>query len=361
MLEPHHLFRNPRLIDSASALPAGSGFLSRHYLINYFGEARARRLLEDAGLAETGGSLPLRVGHVAFWQLCVDNILQTNDEAHGITKQPLLKSTWGTIYSAVNQMDIVAEGFKKFAELVSIVPADIDVTLGYSPSGIHVNFSLSRGGAASERGDRYLESVVLVFHCVLIWMTGEMIDPLQIRLSSLLEKADGTLLSCLGCPTTRRGSGLTIVYSRKDAELPLGVRKYTMWAAAETNVFLQLVAQSDRGPKSVNSRTAEALRRVLANNALSQLQAARAICLSTATLRRRLAEVGTTFREISKDVRREKLLSLLDSDNSLDDIAADLGFSDRRSLWRSCQEWLGMSPSAYRRGRFGRACDRSLS
>ena len=71
--------------------------------------------------------------------------------------------------------------------------------------------------------------------------------------------------------------------------------------------------------------------------------------MSVATLQRRLREAGTNFRELSKEVRREKLVSLLATDGNLDDIAMELGLSERRSLWRTCHEWLGVSPTQYRK------------
>ena len=55
-------------------------------------------------------------------------------------------------------------------------------------------------------------------------------------------------------------------------------------------------------------------------------------------------------REVSQDVRQKKLLCLLAAEGTLDDIAEELGFSDRRSLWRSCNKWIGMSPSRFRKG-----------
>lgn len=328
------------------------GALSLGYLNNYFGPARARELMVAAGLTDAAG-IPLSyVGAVEFWRLCVDNILATNDEAHGITRQPLPKFTWGSIYSAVNQMDTMHEGLRRFAELVAIVPADITVRIGYPSQAIHVHFSMTHDGCSGERTDRYLESVALVFHCIMSWITGEDIAPLEIRTSALMKEEDGSLLACIGSPMVRRGEGISILYDRSFVDLPLGVRKYKAWAVQETEMFHQLIATARaRARREDKAETARHLAHLLAERPLTQREAARELCISPATMKRRLAMEGTSFRMVSKAVRSNKLKTLLDAGENLDDIAVTIGLSDRRSLWRSCNDWLGMSPSAYRRQR----------
>ncbi|RLP82880.1 AraC family transcriptional regulator [Mycetocola lacteus] len=77
--------------------------------------------------------------------------------------------------------------------------------------------------------------------------------------------------------------------------------------------------------------------------------AARALHLTERTLRRRLAELGTTFAEIVDGVRRERALHLLEENVlPLIQISAELGFADERSLRRACVRWTGHSPARLR-------------
>ena len=342
--------RPSSLVAAADAQPAMTA-ITLHYVEDYFGTARAQTLMEEAGLRQGDTEWPLTVTKVDFWNICVESILRYNDEAHGSVRQPLPKSTFGTIYSAVNQMDTVGEGFRRFIELIPIVPADIIASIGYGRDTIHLHFAFDEKIPVTTRMERYLESTVLVFHCVLLWIAAEPIAPVHVRLSEALDDADGSLLSGLSPSRSRRGTGITLTYERRVLSVPLGARKYKVWAAHETTTFLQIVARVDHHEAPGPSGLVRALRELLAGRAVEQAEAALALGLSTATLRRRLSEAGTTFRDISKDVRREKLIALLAGGDGLDDVAEQLGFSDRRSLWRTCYDWLGMSPSAWRKTR----------
>ncbi len=331
-----------RSLHPASLLPISYG-------IDYFGEGTTRRLLESAGLCLPLQCLPSIIDKTDFWQLCVERIRETNDEGHGLTRQFIPKSTWSTIFSAVNQMDTLGLGLKKLAEIVSIIPSDLTVKIGYSANGVHVTYALSGDVTASTRAERYVEVMAIVCHCVFHWITSHTIVPLRLRVSSALHEQDGCLLSGIKCCRTRHGEGVTIVYNKTDMALPLGVRKYQSWCMHETETFLGLVNEADQIEAQPDSFLLQKLRHLLATNAISQTAAASALGLSTATLRRRLTDAGTTFRDLSKKVRRDQLICLLADNQNLDDIAIKMGYSDRRSLWRTCNDWLGTSPSLYRK------------
>lgn len=67
------------------------------------------------------------------------------------------------------------------------------------------------------------------------------------------------------------------------------------------------------------------------------------------TLRRRLAELGTGFHEIVEQIRRGKAVeSLVAGVLSIDEIAAQLGYSDPSNFGRAFRRWTGTSPTAWR-------------
>lgn len=71
--------------------------------------------------------------------------------------------------------------------------------------------------------------------------------------------------------------------------------------------------------------------------------------ISSATLRRRLGDEGSSFGEIKKRCRHQLALELLARQPvpKFSDIAARLGFSDVRAFRRAFQQWSGMSPQEY--------------
>lgn len=78
---------------------------------------------------------------------------------------------------------------------------------------------------------------------------------------------------------------------------------------------------------------------------------AHALNLSVRTLQRRLVEAGTTFREVSDDVR-DRLAQgyLADERVSIAEVACLLGFSDQSSFNRAFRRWTGTTPRRWRRG-----------
>ncbi len=71
--------------------------------------------------------------------------------------------------------------------------------------------------------------------------------------------------------------------------------------------------------------------------------------ISLRTLQRRLGAENTSYREVLDRARRQVALELLESDLPLNDIAAQCGLSNARTLIRAFHRWTGWTPSAYRK------------
>jgi AraC-like DNA-binding protein len=71
--------------------------------------------------------------------------------------------------------------------------------------------------------------------------------------------------------------------------------------------------------------------------------------LSTRTLKRKLSDQGTSYREVVDNLRRERaLLWLRDPELPLERIAERLGYLDVASLHRSFRRWFGTTPGSVR-------------
>lgn len=76
---------------------------------------------------------------------------------------------------------------------------------------------------------------------------------------------------------------------------------------------------------------------------------ARALAMSERTLRRRLADVASTYSDVVDEVRRRRVGRLIGHrDVPLAEIAARVGYADERSLRRAVRRWFGRSPAALR-------------
>ncbi len=76
---------------------------------------------------------------------------------------------------------------------------------------------------------------------------------------------------------------------------------------------------------------------------------ASAFQISGRTLRRQLAEAGTSYQKLVDEFRSQFAIQCLNETRmSTDDIAETLGFSDVANFRHAFKRWLGVSPAAYR-------------
>ncbi|QHE74099.1 helix-turn-helix domain-containing protein (plasmid) [Rhodococcus sp. ZPP] len=102
---------------------------------------------------------------------------------------------------------------------------------------------------------------------------------------------------------------------------------------------------------SGNTSFSEKVRRLLEEDPgqRSSQWVADELSISTSTLKRRLSEEGTTFRELCQSFLRERaMLRLLDQSMSISEIATDLGYSDLTNFSHAFKRWTGRSPSEFR-------------
>lgn len=73
--------------------------------------------------------------------------------------------------------------------------------------------------------------------------------------------------------------------------------------------------------------------------------------LDPRTLRRKLTDEGTSFRELIAGARRTQAEQLLATNVSIETIARQLGYAETASFTHAFARWTGMAPSEFRRSR----------
>jgi AraC-like DNA-binding protein len=97
-------------------------------------------------------------------------------------------------------------------------------------------------------------------------------------------------------------------------------------------------------------RLRRALRILLLSGRSSAQEVAALLYLHRRTLNRRLHDQGTNFQYILDEIRFEAACQLLDNTQlSLTDIAASLGYSESSAFTRAFRRWCGKAPSRRRR------------
>lgn len=97
-------------------------------------------------------------------------------------------------------------------------------------------------------------------------------------------------------------------------------------------------------------RNTLAARRGAPGAARSVVSVARALGMNVRTLQRRLGELGTSFREVRDEHRRDTALASLGRDGTpINEVSSLLGYSDPAHFARAFRRWTGLSPSEYLR------------
>jgi len=136
-----------------------------------------------------------------------------------------------------------------------------------------------------------------------------------------------------------------LVFAARELDLPLVTADTVATRLAREQCERELAALVDANlPGRVRAALA-----ANGDETPSQIEVARALRMSTRTLKRKLAEHGTTFSAIRDETRRQRALLLIDNRAlSIGEIATRLGYSELPNFTRAFRKWTGVTPIAYR-------------
>lgn len=182
------------------------------------------------------------------------------------------------------------------------------------------------------------------------WLIGRDLRPVTVRVCYRPLLDDAVTAWLLPHPITYRASDNFLVFPARCLHQPVIRSVGELDELLKVFPFDLTTEQSKGAPLSERVRTI--LGMAVAHRAAlpTTTQLAGQFGISTATLKRRLTEEGTSMRELKNRCRHEFALDLLrDPGLSSGEIAARLGFSDATTFTRAFKGWAGRSPSAHRR------------
>lgn len=137
-----------------------------------------------------------------------------------------------------------------------------------------------------------------------------------------------------------------VVLRKKDAETPLPMYDAHLVRLLEAQCHAQLQRRRVSG---VSGQVRQQLLGPLGLVAAFEDMAS-ALALAPRSLRRRLEEEGTSYRELVDGERRQMAIVLLESTAmKLDEMALHLGYTDTASFTRAFKRWFDQSPGEFRK------------
>lgn len=195
-----------------------------------------------------------------------------------------------------------------------------------------------------------IECVLIFLHCMLMIVSPRAknaITELQIRRPSPGGECDH--LSYWDAPIKFGADAYRVSFNR---DIALRALRPPDADALTSNAVYQKIVDVVAGEHAHYENlqsTSSLVRDALSRGVVEQSDVAAQMGVSVATLRRRLADEETGFRDLRRDVLNETAKRLLLTTQSIADVSEVLGFSEFRAFNRAFKDWNGVTPTAFRR------------
>lgn len=327
----------------ASAFVAGllSGWRSRG--------ADPARLLAGAGLGPEHLDGRVRTPIAAYAALYNAVVREMGDEAFGLFAQRLRPGAFEFLCRGVVGAPTLGEALARAGRFLDVVLPDLELRVVVDGAAARLEIGERRRlrpRASDPRRVFAFEWLLRLLHGLACWLVGR-----------------GLTLDAVAFPYPRpaHAAEYSRVYTERssfDAPklaatlavelLDLPVRRSEDDLAAFLEGSPGKIAMLYRRDREAARAVREALGASLASAPGFDAVAA-ALHLSARSLHRRLAEEGTSYRQIRDALRRDEALHRLeDARARVCDVAAALGYSEPSAFFRAFVNWTGMSPSEYR-------------
>jgi len=212
------------------------------------------------------------------------------------------------------------------------------------------NFSLQLSHRHHDPNNFLTEYLLVFIHRILSWLTAKslIMEKIAINYTPVNYLQEFTLL--FRSPVLFDQSGNSLTFDNEYLALPV-LREKTEFQEVISQfplIVLRFPGDETQLNRLVYQKlTAHFLREQTFCTATT---IANELNMSTATLRRKLASLLTSFSQIKVDIRKEQAILLLkQTTKTIEDIANFLDYSEARAFSRVFKQWTGLTPSQYRK------------
>ncbi|MGW2817716.1 AraC family transcriptional regulator [Streptomyces sp. NPDC001415] len=316
-----------------------------------------RHGIDTVPLLQASGIPPLllgddraRVTPAQFAQLFRALYRATGDEFLGLGGAPSRPGTFAMMCHAVLGCRDLGEAMRRGTTFYGLFAHGPDLTLDIT--GPDAVFAV-RNDLASQDEDRFLtECLVIIWHRLCSWLVGRRIPLTRAAFGYPPPPHKDEYESLFGCPVRFGDTRTEAVFDAHWLTAPLVRDEAALGQMLRRSPF-ELLSRRAYGT-TVGEQVGRALAGALrASPRLPTLdETAARLAMSPATLRRRLAQEGTSFQQLKDAVRRDAAIAgLAEGREPIAEIAARLGFSEDTSFHRAFRRWTGTTPGAYRLSR----------
>jgi AraC-like DNA-binding protein len=179
--------------------------------------------------------------------------------------------------------------------------------------------------------------------------TGTNITPLHVSFAHAAPEDTSEYRRFFRAPVRFDAGSNSMLVRAADAARPLHGADDALSSVVQRRLEKILAERHPHGSGPLSGHVRQIIVEQLGATTLTPDIVSKALAVSRRTLSRRLAEEGTSFRNLLDDVRREFACALLhDRGLSVADVAFFLQYSEPAAFNRSFRRWTGSTPSEFR-------------
>lgn len=198
--------------------------------------------------------------------------------------------------------------------------------------------------------DHFLtESWLVIWHGLACWLAGRRIQLTEATFTYAEPPHVDEYRRMFYAPTMRFGAPqTTLSFPASALDLPIVQNEVTLKQFLKSSPADLLVRP--RNDDSLTGQIRAILRKAYDYPEFEQI--AQRLNMTPQTLRRRLKDEGSSYQQIKDNLRRDTAIYFLSRPElGLDEIAAQLGFSEPSAFHRAFKKWTGVTPGVYRQER----------
>ncbi|HVV34626.1 MAG TPA: helix-turn-helix domain-containing protein [Vitreimonas sp.] len=287
-----------------------------------------------------------RVALADYFRMSRKLAFAAREESLGIAPRPLVSGTTDFVIAQAARQPTLGDAMSEAAAAYNRLHGGAYNSVAVNSDGFAFRIddrTFPYPDRACANATFMMECVLINLHALACTLAGEDLTHNVIRVETRRAQAlDAGPLDFWTCPVIYGAQAFALVYASPLAHHRLAGGK--LHEEAVHDRVLALIEKREHGVFGA----ALAVRQVLRDGVCDQHDAARRLGMSVATLRRKLAHEGLSFRQLRQEILNERAHARLLSRAKIADVADDLGFSDSRSFARAFKTWNGATPRAFR-------------
>ena len=325
-----------------------------------------KRLAENAGLnfsalssrcarADSNASRQddSRIALTDYYRIVQSLALELQDETCHLSSRPLIPGSSNFIWSHVVGAENLFQAMQRVADAYNLLHGGRYNHVEMDSGSLRYLIDDREFPYVTSDQDEHvvfnLECVLIFLHCTLAMISSTSLHLLLTRVYSRRQcPGDGHHLRVLGLPTFRNRHHYGLIYRAEAAWLGITANAHDL--PRHGAVYDRIIEWIERGEQTdqLGRSVCEQVRELLESGLQTQTAIAWELRISGATLRRRLADEGTSFRALRAEHSAGKACRLLRQGMRPAEVAEKLGYSDTRSFNRAFKIWREITPAQFR-------------